>query len=229
MMNIVYNSSVSLIIHSLTATANRIDQPFALLALGLVGDIGVHLYVAQGGLDWHKHIDEDELFLVHEGGLRIESELGKNTLYQAEALLVPKGVGHRSQSALRSIVLLFRQQVMPERKNGRRTYIVTEGREPLVKARLGSLIGESSAPYTPAAVAVLEGFQLAVFAAKGAGPASAGQSSGTLLYITEGTLDIEFDAGSERLEQGQLTILPPHIPYKLQAAQPAIVVKFERL
>ncbi|HLB49695.1 MAG TPA: hypothetical protein VJL59_21985, partial [Anaerolineales bacterium] len=61
---------MSLAIYSLTDKAAQIDQPFAMVLLGLIGDIGVHLYVAQGQMDWHKHIDEDELFIVHEGGLR---------------------------------------------------------------------------------------------------------------------------------------------------------------
>src|SRR5574341_118666 len=162
---------MSLTVHTLADTAARIDQPFALVILGLVGDIGVHLYVAQGQLDWHKHIDEDELFLVHEGGLRIDSELGKNTLYPEEALLVPKGVSHRSHSALRSVVLLFRQQVMPDRKNGRRNYLVTGDEKPLSKARLSSFVDVGSTAYQPATVAMMEGYRLCVCAANGFGPA----------------------------------------------------------
>jgi mannose-6-phosphate isomerase-like protein (cupin superfamily) len=208
--------------------ANRIDQPFALLTLGLVGDVGVHLYVAQGGLDWHKHIDEDELFLVHEGGLRIESELGKNTLYAEEALLVPKGVSHRSQSALRSIVLLFRQQVMPERKNGHRTYLVTEGREPLAKCRLNELVNKNPPPYEPATVAMLEGFRLSVCLANGFGPAESAPNSGALLYLTHGALGIELNDGGARLEAGEATLIPPRTAYKLHAPQPAVLVKFEK-
>jgi mannose-6-phosphate isomerase-like protein (cupin superfamily) len=218
---------MSLAIYSLTDKAAQIDQPFAMVLLGLIGDIGVHLYVAQGQMDWHKHIDEDELFIVHEGGLRIDSELGKNTLYPEEALLVPKGVGHRSQSALRSVVLLFRQQILPERKNGHRNYLVTEGREPLAKARLSSFANENSQAFEPTTVAMMEGYRLTFFRANGFGPAETCPSGGTLLYVTQGAIGLELDDGGARLEQGQLTILPPHTTYKLHAAQPAMVLKFE--
>ncbi|MEK7325249.1 MAG: hypothetical protein AAB217_08360, partial [Chloroflexota bacterium] len=78
---------MTLTIHPLSAIAARIDQPFSLISLGLVGDVGVHLYVAQGQLDWHKHIDEDELFLVHDGAVDLDTELGSTVLYNEEAML----------------------------------------------------------------------------------------------------------------------------------------------
>lgn len=217
-----------LTIYSLSDKAQRIDQPFAMVLLGLVGDVGVHLYVAQGQLDWHKHIDEDELFIVHEGGLRIESELGKNMLYPEEALLVPKGVGHRSQSALRSVVLLLRQQILPERKNGHRNYLVTDGREPLAKARLSGFANEKSQPYQPATAAMMEGHRLSVFLANGFSPPETSPGGGALLYVTQGAIGIELDDGGARLEQGHLTIIPPNTPHRLHAAQPAVVVRFAK-
>lgn len=218
---------MSPVIHDLADTANRVDQPFALITLGLVGGIGVHTYVAQGQVDWHKHIDEDEIFLVHEGGLKIETELGKNTLYPQELLLIPKGVGHRSSSALRSIVLLFRQQIMPERKNGHRTYLVTDDRESLSKARLSTVAHETAPTYQPQALAMLEGYMLAAFVATGFGPSQTSAAGGTLLYVVQGTLGLELNEGGLRLEPGQITILPPHTAYKLQATQYTVVVQFE--
>jgi len=226
---IVYNPLMVFTIHTLSATAARIDQPFALVTLGLVGDIGVHLYVAQGQLDWHKHLDEDEIFLVHEGGLRIESELGKNILYPEEVLLVPKGVGHRSQSALRSVILLFRQQVMPDRKNGHRNYLVTDDREPLAKARLSGFANENSQPYTPQVIALIEGYGLSAFIANGFGPNETAPAGGALLYVPQGSVGLELEAGGARLEAGQLTLLDARLPYKLHATQPTLVVKFERV
>lgn len=219
---------MSLTIHTLSVTAARIDKPFALVALGLVGNIGVHVYVAQGLLDWHKHIDEDEIFLVHEGGLRVETELGKNTLYPNELLIIPKGVGHRSASALRSTVLLFRQQILVDRKNGHRTYLVTDDREPLAKARLSVFVNAQSQPYTPATAAWLEDYRLSTFLASGSAPAASAPGSGTLLYVFDGALSLNLDEGHAELEQGQLAILAPRLAYTLHAAQPALVVKFER-
>jgi mannose-6-phosphate isomerase-like protein (cupin superfamily) len=219
---------MALTIHPLSAIAARIDQPFSLISLGLVGDVGVHLYVAQGQLDWHKHIDEDELFLVHDGAIDLDTELGSTVLYNEEAMLVPKGIGHQSKSALRSVVILFRQQVLPERKNGHRNYIVTGDEAPLAKARLGNIIPKLSVAFEPQKVAMLEDYRLSVMLARDFGPADTARPGGALLYTMRGSASIELDSGGARLEPGQLTILPSGTPYKIHCAKPAILVKFER-
>lgn len=208
--------------------AARMAQPFALVTVGLVGSVGVNVYVAQGQLDWHKHIDEDELFLVHEGGLRVETERGRATLQPREVLLVPKGVGHRSSSALRSTVILLREQILAERKNGHRTYLVTDGDEALAKARLDGLVNAQSEPYRPATAAVLDGYPLSVFLADGPAPETEAPGTGTLLYAVDGALVIGLADGPLTLSGGQFTILPPHTRYSLSAPAPATIVKFER-
>lgn len=58
---------MSLPVTNLSAVANRIGRPFAAVTLAAVGDLAVSVYVCQGQVNWHKHLDEDELFLVHEG------------------------------------------------------------------------------------------------------------------------------------------------------------------
>lgn len=218
---------MALTIHTPLAIAARVDHPFSLISLGLVGDISLNLYVAQGQMAWHKHIDEDELFMVHEGALQIESELGTTTLYAEEAMLVPKGVGHRSSSAMRSIVLLFRQQILPERKNGHRSYLVMGDETPLAKVKLGLLAQGLDQPYAAQPVAMIEGYQLAVIMARDFGPAGTARSGGTMIYALRESIGIELDPGGTRLAQGQLTILPAQMPYKLHCAKPAVAVKFE--
>jgi mannose-6-phosphate isomerase-like protein (cupin superfamily) len=47
-----------------------------------------------GTLAWHSHDDEDELFFVLKGKLRIEMEDGAVELSEGEAFVVPKGVRH---------------------------------------------------------------------------------------------------------------------------------------
>src|SRR3990172_4466987 len=219
---------MSLPVHSLSDIAGRIDQPFSLVALGLVGDVGVHLYVAQGQLKWHKHIDEDELFLVHEGAVQIETELGSATLQAEEAMLVPKGVGHRSASARRSVLLLIRQQVFPERKNGHRNYLVTEKETTLEKIRVGPATTGAARPFEPASVLKLDNYVLSVFVARNSGPAENAKAGGALLYTLRGAVSIKMDDGPAQLQAGHLVILPSHTAYQLHCAQPAVVVKFER-
>ena len=48
----------------------------------------------RGSLTWHSHDNEDELFYVLKGSLRIEMEERTVVLGQGEAFVVPKGVRH---------------------------------------------------------------------------------------------------------------------------------------
>lgn len=56
-----------------------------------------HVKVArvQGEFVWHRHADEDELFIVIRGELTIELRDGQITLEPGELVVIPKGVEHR--------------------------------------------------------------------------------------------------------------------------------------
>ncbi len=58
---------------------------------------GQHVKLAkiQGEFVWHSHADEDELFWVLKGHLRIEFRDGTVELGPGELCVVPKGVEHR--------------------------------------------------------------------------------------------------------------------------------------
>jgi mannose-6-phosphate isomerase-like protein (cupin superfamily) len=62
--------------------------------IGEVDDAYVKVAKVQGSLAWHSHDDEDELFLVLKGRLRIEMEEGPVELDEGEMFVVPKGVRH---------------------------------------------------------------------------------------------------------------------------------------
>lgn len=59
-----------------------------------VDDAYVKVAKVQGSLSWHSHDDEDELFLVLKGHLRIEMEDTTVELGEGELFVVPKGVRH---------------------------------------------------------------------------------------------------------------------------------------
>jgi len=80
----------------LAEAANKLDQPFRVVPLASVGDLAISVFVCQGQVNWHRHLDEDELFLVHEGVVAVDTERGRLTLHSEELAVVPKGVGHRS-------------------------------------------------------------------------------------------------------------------------------------
>lgn len=62
--------------------------------IGEVNDTYVKVAKLMGSLAWHSHEDEDELFLVLKGRLRIELEGGNVELGEGDMYVVPKGVRH---------------------------------------------------------------------------------------------------------------------------------------
>jgi mannose-6-phosphate isomerase-like protein (cupin superfamily) len=59
-----------------------------------VDDAYIKVAKIHGSLAWHCHENEDELFLVLKGHLRIEMEGGSVELDEGEMFVVPKGVRH---------------------------------------------------------------------------------------------------------------------------------------
>lgn len=67
----------------------------------------VKLAKLHGPFDWHHHDDEDELFLVVRGRLRMELRDGDIWLEPGEFLIVPRGVEHRPVADEEVHLLLF--------------------------------------------------------------------------------------------------------------------------
>jgi mannose-6-phosphate isomerase-like protein (cupin superfamily) len=64
----------------------------------IVGELNgqyVKLAKFKGEFMWHSHANEDELFLVVKGTLRIELRDESITLNEGEFYIVPKGVEHK--------------------------------------------------------------------------------------------------------------------------------------
>lgn len=67
----------------------------------------VKLVKFQGAYDWHRHENEDEMFLAVEGGFRVELRDTSIELEEGEFLIVPRGVEHRPVAQEECSVLLF--------------------------------------------------------------------------------------------------------------------------
>jgi len=63
--------------------------------VGELNDAYVKVVKLEGEFVWHHHDDEDELFWVVSGRLRMELRDGEVILDPGELLVVPKGVEHR--------------------------------------------------------------------------------------------------------------------------------------
>jgi len=60
-----------------------------------LNDAHVKLAKVQGEFVWHRHAEEDELFLVLHGRLVIQLRDGEMVLGPGEMVVIPKGVEHR--------------------------------------------------------------------------------------------------------------------------------------
>jgi mannose-6-phosphate isomerase-like protein (cupin superfamily) len=76
----------------------------------IIGELnGQHVKLAkfQGAFDWHQHDNEDELFLVLQGRIRLEYRDRVVELAEGEMAIVPRGVEHRPVADGEAHVLLF--------------------------------------------------------------------------------------------------------------------------
>ena len=63
-----------------------------------------------GCLAWHSHENEDELFLILKGHLRIELEAGAVELAEGEMFVVPKGVRHNPVAEQECLLMLIERK-----------------------------------------------------------------------------------------------------------------------
>lgn len=70
---------------------------------------GQHVKLAklQGEFVWHKHDEEDEMFLVLKGQFNMEFRDRIQTIQENEFIVVPRGVEHRPVAEQEVSILLF--------------------------------------------------------------------------------------------------------------------------
>ncbi|HJU40599.1 MAG TPA: cupin domain-containing protein [Tahibacter sp.] len=73
-------------------------------------DSYVKVAKVHGTIGWHSHADEDELFVVLKGCLRIELESGPVELRDGELFVVPKGVRHNPSAQDECLVMLIERK-----------------------------------------------------------------------------------------------------------------------
>lgn len=74
---------------------------------GEVNDSHVKLAKIKGEFMWHHHEQEDELFLVVKGRLRMQFRDREVTLEPGEFIIVPRGVEHLPSAEEEAHLLLF--------------------------------------------------------------------------------------------------------------------------
>ncbi|MCS6910922.1 MAG: homogentisate 1,2-dioxygenase [Anaerolineales bacterium] len=221
---------MSLPVVNLTQVAAGLERPFMLQPLARVAQLVVSIYICQGELEWHKHLDEDELFLTHEGHIMLETDRGNLSLMPEELAVVPKGVYHRSRSEQRSAVVLIRPFTFTERLNGHRHFYSTDADPPLEKVRLARLAPALTTPFRPTALAQVEDFELLLAMGRGQSDVLMAPDYGALWLVVRGPLRVELahDDVTE-LNAGDLTGVPPRTRYRLICREPALLLTLQRV
>ena len=78
--------------------------------IGELDDAYVKVAKVHGSLAWHSHENEDEMFLILKGHLRIEMEAGSVELDEGQLFVVPKGVRHNPVAENECHILLIERK-----------------------------------------------------------------------------------------------------------------------
>lgn len=75
--------------------------------IGRLNDYELKIVKVQGEFVWHQHDETDEVFLVLDGELTIDTPDGEVVLGPWEAVTIPQGMRHRPRAEYETSVLLI--------------------------------------------------------------------------------------------------------------------------
>jgi len=206
----------------LAAVAKKLTEPYMLVELAQVEEFAARLFICQGGIAWHKHIDEDELFFVYKGEISLESEWGGQTLRSGELAVVPKGVTHRSTSSIRSVVLLFERRLFSDRQDGKRRLFVLQGQGTLDKVSVKEAVG-GLAPFSPLDLASVDGFVAQAVVCQGRSNWKRNPQT-LLLYLQEGKVELETEEGRTKINREEIAKMPKGLSHRLLAEERVVAL-----
>lgn len=92
------------------AAALELKELWSPRVVAELDDTYVKVAKVHGTLAWHSHDNEDELFYILKGHLRIEMESGNVELDEGEMYVVPKGVRHNPVAEQECHLLLIERK-----------------------------------------------------------------------------------------------------------------------
>lgn len=208
--------------------AAALTEPYSLRELLYVGDLVVRVAICQGAMAWHKHMDADELFFAIEGEILLESEWGNNILTSGEIAVIPKGVGHRSNSIRRSVLLQYQRTVMPDRTNGQRRTFAEAEEEKVEKVNIPARAGELSQAFSPSDIARVDSGLVQVFLSEGVEEWHTSQEHHRALLVWEGEAILESEMGGLSLGSREMALIPRGVSHRLDSEDRAVVVVFSQ-
>lgn len=206
----------------------ELNEPFTMTDLAEIDDLVLSVFLCQGTLPFHLHIDQDEMFLVHTGTISLESDWGTVILRPGDLAVVPKGLRHRSSALLRSHVLLLQPRLAVNRRNGHRRLFALKDEKRLEKVCIPAVGRQIVKPFRPVVFAHLDTFALNLALCQGTGPWWRTDRHSSLVLCHEGPVTVDSELGQASLHSGELVIIPRGISYRLSSGERALVLGVER-
>ncbi len=213
---------------SIPEHAQRLTEPFTMIDLAQIDDLVLSVYLCQGTMPRHRHLDQDELFLVYSGTISLESDWGTVVLRPGESAVTPKGVGHRSSSLLRSLVLLLQPRLMVNRRNGDRLIFSPKKQGRLEKVNVPAVGRHIVSPFSPVVLTHVDTFALTLTLCQGSGPWLCAPHQESLILCLEGTPAVHTEHDQLTLEYGELVVVPKGIRYRLSCETRGLVLGVKR-
>jgi homogentisate 1,2-dioxygenase len=208
--------------------ARDLKDPFTMIDLVQIDDLSLSVFLCQGTMPQHRHLDQDELFLVHSGTMNLDSRWGTAVLHPGELVVAPKGVDHRSSSGIRSLVLLLQPRLMVNRRNGDRRLFGLKNEGQLQKVSVPAVGRQLVVPFHRVVLADLDTFALTVMLCRGTGPWECRDRQDSLVFCYDGQLILRSELGDLSLAGGELTAVPKGVQHQFSSNPRALVLGVER-
>jgi homogentisate 1,2-dioxygenase len=208
--------------------AAQLTEPFTMIDLAQMDDLALSVFLCQGTMPFHRHLDQDELFMVHSGTISVESDWGNQVLRPGELAVVSKGLSHRSSSLVRSLVLLFQPRLITNRRNGDRRLFALKGEGRLEKVSIPAMGRQIVNRHTPVTLAHLDTFALNLLLCDGTGPWQQYDRQSSLVLCYDGQVLLDSDLGQVSLHRAEMAIVPKSTAYRLSGEDRALVLELQR-
>ena len=91
----------------LNKISHQLKKPWTPKEITKINDFVLRIAKFNGSYHWHKHDNEDELFIIIKGKINIKTKNGDIILNENEGVKIPKGLEHCPVALKPSIVLMF--------------------------------------------------------------------------------------------------------------------------
>ena len=227
-MSLMTNEPVLTRKRHIGAIARQLTQPYTGVEVAAVDEFGLSVFLCQGTIAYHRHVDEDELFLIYSGAITIDSEMGPVFLRAGEMTVVPKGVRHRNASPLRSEVVIFQQRMLANQRNGHRRLYAVDEAGALSKINLYATALEMRQPFVAQPLVQVDDFDVNLMVCTGTSDELHNPRWSTLLLAQQGDVDVHTALGDVQLHVGDTLVIPGGTHYALSAENRALLVEFSR-